>query len=174
MKLIRKKEFIVAAFDLEDMIFVIYVAFLTIYKDVYTSYKAQIAPLKANEAPTTIPPEYFNFVDVFFPELAIELVEHKKINKHVINLIDGKQLPYKLIYSLGQVELETLKMYIETNLANGFIKPWKSFPSALVFFVWSPMAVFAYILIIEVLIIWLLKIGICCLWLVNPWLARFG
>lgn len=137
MKLIRKKEFIVAAFDLEDKIFVIYIAFLTIYKDIYTSCKAQIASLKANEAPTIILLEYFNFVDVFFLELAMELVEHKKINKHVINLIDGKQFPYKLIYSLGQVELETLKMYIKTNLANGFIKPFESFPSALIFFVWK-------------------------------------
>ena len=48
------------------------------------------------------------------------------INKHAIDLEPGKQPPYGPIYSLGPVELETLKIYIKTNLANGFIRPSKS------------------------------------------------
>lgn len=48
------------------------------------------------------------------------------INDHFIHLIDNKRPPYGLIYSPGLVELETLKTYIEINLANGFIKPFKS------------------------------------------------
>ena len=51
---------------------------------------------------------------------------------------DDKQPPYRPIYSLGLVELETLKTYIETNLANGFIRPSKSPASAPILFVCKP------------------------------------
>ena len=39
-----------------------------------------------------------------------------------------------LIYSLKLVELETLKAYIETNLANGFIRPSNSAVGAPILF----------------------------------------
>ena len=48
------------------------------------------------------------------------------MNEHAIKLEESKQPPFRPIYSLGPVELETLKTYIETNLANGFIRPSKS------------------------------------------------
>ena len=38
------------------------------------------------------------------------------------------------MYSLKQVELETLKAYIKTKLANDFIKPSKSSANALILF----------------------------------------
>ncbi len=84
------------------------------------------AHLKADEAPTEVPSEYADFADVFSPKLAAELPEHTGINDHAIELVDDRQPPYGPIYSLGQVELETLKTYIENNLANGFIRPSKS------------------------------------------------
>ncbi len=40
--------------------------------------------------------------------------------------MDDWQPPYGHIYSLRPVELETLKAYIENNLASGFIRPSKS------------------------------------------------
>ena len=43
------------------------------------------------------------------------------MNEYPIKLEEGKQPPFWLIYSLSQVELEILKTYIKTNLANGFI-----------------------------------------------------
>lgn len=43
------------------------------------------------------------------------------MNEHIIELIDGKQLPYEPIYILSLVELEILKTYIETYLKTGFI-----------------------------------------------------
>ena len=64
----------------------------------------------------------------------IELPENTGINKHAIKLEEGKELPFELIYSLGQVKLEMLKTYIETNLANGFIWPSKSSLSAFIRF----------------------------------------
>ena len=65
-------------------------------------------------------------MDVFLPDLASELPEYTRINDHAIELVEGQQPPYGPIYSRGSVELETLKAYIETNLANGFIRPSKS------------------------------------------------
>ena len=88
----------------------------------------------AEEAPTKVPAEYSDFVDVFSPDLSSELPEHTGINDHAIELVDGQQPPYGPIYSLGPVELETLKAYIETNLANGFIRPSKSPAGALILF----------------------------------------
>ena len=88
----------------------------------------------AKEAPTKVPAEYSDFADVFSPDLAFELPEHNGINDHVIELVKGQQPPYGPIYSLGPVELETLKAYIETNLANGFISPSKSPVSAPILF----------------------------------------
>ena len=77
----------------------------------------------ANEASTSISIEYSDFVNVFSPELALELLEHTGINIHAIKLVDDWQPPYGPIYSLALVKLETLKTYIEINLKNGFIRP---------------------------------------------------
>ena len=49
----------------------------------------------------------------------MELLKHTEINDHVIELEENKQSPFRPIYSLGPVELEKLKTYIKTNLANG-------------------------------------------------------
>ena len=67
-----------------------------------------------------------SFTDVFPKESAAVLPEHIEINTHAINLEEGKQPLYEPIYSLGPLELKTLKTYIETNLANSFIHPSKS------------------------------------------------
>ena len=48
------------------------------------------------------------------------------MNEYVIKLGKGQQLLFGSIYSLGLIKLETLKTYIETNLANGFIQLSKS------------------------------------------------
>ena len=41
------------------------------------------------------------------------------MNKYTIKLVEGKQLLYKQIYSLRQVELENLKTYIKIYLKTG-------------------------------------------------------
>ena len=60
------------------------------------------------------------------------------MNEHAIKLEEGKQPPFGPIYSLGPVELETLKTYIKTNLANVFIRLSKSLAGAPIFFDWKP------------------------------------
>lgn len=55
-----------------------------------------------------------------------------------MELEEGKQLPYGPIYSLEPVELERLKVYIKTNLANSFIRPFKSPVEASILFDHKP------------------------------------
>ncbi len=100
----------------------------------HPSRRAQIAHLKADKAPIEVPSEYADFADIFSPKLAAELSEHTGINDYAIELEDDRQPPYGPIYSLGPVELETLKAYIENNLASGFIRSSKSPARALIFF----------------------------------------
>ena len=69
----------------------------------------------------SISKKYANFSDVFFKKSVAMLFNCLKINKHAIDQELGKQSPYGLIYSLGQVEFEIFKTFIKTNLANEFI-----------------------------------------------------
>ena len=88
----------------------------------------------------TVPIEYSDFADLFSKKSAEVLPERTGINKHAIKLEDGKQPPYRPIYNLGPLELETLKTYIKRNLANGFIQPLKSPADDLILFLRKPNA----------------------------------
>ena len=101
---------------------------------VHQDWEVQITALIADKALVTISAEYSNFEDVFFKESAAVLPEHTEINTHAINLEDGKQPLYGPIYILAPVQLETLKTYIKTNLANSFIYLSKSPAGALILF----------------------------------------
>ncbi len=128
VELIWKKEFAAATLDTNYEAFVVHIAALSVDSGdkMYLSRRAQIAHLKADEASTKVPSKYADFTDVFSPKLAVELLEYIEINDHAIELVDDQQPPYGPIYSLGPVELETLKAYIKNNLANDFIRPSKS------------------------------------------------
>lgn len=79
--------------------------------------------------------KYLDFIDFYLKELLVELPKRSDINKHAINLELGKQPSYELIYNLELVELETLKTYIKSNLANSFIQPFISSARAFIFLV---------------------------------------
>ena len=143
VELIGKKEFAAVALDLEHETYVVSITSLSSTPlaflgstplNVHPSRRSQISGLIAEEAPTKVLAKYLDFADVFSSDLVSELLEHTGINNHAIELVDGKQPPYKPIYSLGPVELETLKAYIKTNLANGFMRPSKFPASALILF----------------------------------------
>lgn len=51
----------------------------------------------------------------------MKLSEITNRNKHAIELIDRKQLLYKLIYTLSPVKLETFKVYIKIHLKTKLI-----------------------------------------------------
>ena len=96
--------------------------------------KAQFGALLFDEASTEVPAEYSNYSNIFLAENAAELPKNPGMNEHAIELEKGKQPSFGPIYSLGPIELETLKNYIKTNLANGFIGPSKSPAGAPIFF----------------------------------------
>ena len=103
--------------------------------DVHLFRRSQVSDLIAEEAFTKVSAEYSDFVDVFSLDLAFELLKHIGINNHAIKQVKGcQQLLYGPIYSLRPMELETLKTYIETNLANGFIRPFKLLTSTPILF----------------------------------------
>ena len=133
-----KKEFAAPAFDPEHKTYAIHVASLSstplVTFDVHPSRRPQISGLIGEEASTKVPTEYSDFANLFSPDLASELPEHTGINDHAIKLVDNQQPSYGPIYSLGPVELETLKAYDKTNLANRFIRPSKSPAVALILF----------------------------------------
>ena len=83
----------------------------------------------------TVLTKYSDFANVFLEKSANILLKQTGVNKHVIKLEKSKQPPYKLIYSLGLVELKTFKSYIKTNLANSFIWASKLLASAPILFV---------------------------------------
>ena len=125
--------------DEESKTFVVYVAAIKAWPrsariTMHSSRDAQIAAFKLNEASTKVPSKYADYTDAFSFNLVIELLENTAINKHAIQLHDGKQPPYKPMYSLGPVELETLKTYIETHLKTRFIQPFKSPANAPILF----------------------------------------
>ncbi len=112
-----------------------------------------LAALEWDKAFIKIPVKYSDYADVFLTDLAIELPENTGMNKHAIELIEGKQLSYRPIYALSLVELETLKTYIETHIKTSFIQYSKSPARVLIFFDTKPMAAFACASIIEIITI---------------------
>ena len=114
--------------------FVMYMASLNLAPTlkIYPDKAAQIAFLLTKKV--KILDKYSKFANVFSEKKPLVLLERIKLNKHAINLEDGKQPLYRPIYSLGLVELETLKTYIKTHLKTWFIWPSKSFTSAPILF----------------------------------------
>ena len=141
VELVGKKKFAAIALDLEHETYVIYVGSVVSIAlpspsplDVHPFYRPQIAGLMAKKTLTKVHAKYLDFADVFFLDLASKLPRYTKINDHAIELVDSQQPPYRPIYSLGSIELKTLKVYIKINLANKFIRLFKSLAGALILF----------------------------------------
>ena len=101
---------------------------------VYSKKQAQIKALLFDEALTKVPAKYSNYSNVFSMGNIVELPKNTRMNKYAIKLEKSKQPLFGLIYNLKPVELKTLKNYIKTNLANGFIRLSKSPAKAPIFF----------------------------------------
>ena len=147
VQLVDPKEFVIAALDADSETFVVHVAIreqeeMAMNPDrkaqIEAQSGAQVGALLFDEAPTEVPAEYSDYSDVFLVENAAELRKNTGMNEHAIELEEGKQPLFGPIYSLGPVELETLKTYIKTNLANDFIRPSKSPARAPILFNWKP------------------------------------
>ena len=103
---------------------------------IHPARKAQLALLLAKEV--TVPNEYLDFANIFSEKSANVLPEQTGANEYAIKLEEGNQPPYRPIYSLEPVELETVKTYIKTNLSNDFIPASKSPAGAPILFVRKP------------------------------------
>lgn len=79
---------------------------------IYALKVAQKVILQVDKAVIAILSEYLEYADVFLANLAIELLEYNDINDYAIELVKGKWPLYRPIYSLGLVELVTIKIYI--------------------------------------------------------------
>ena len=100
--------------------------------EIYPDREAQIAFLLIEEV--KILEKYSDFTNIFSEEKALVLPEHIKLNEYTIDLEDDKQLSYRPIYSLGLVELETLKTYNKTHLKTEFIQLFKSLAGTSILF----------------------------------------
>ena len=99
--LINKRKFATVAQDKNTKTLLIYVTTLLASSMlVYLFCQAQIGLLLVDKVFTEVPTKYSNYIDVFLFDLVIELSKNTSINKHVIKLVEDKQLPYSLIYSL--------------------------------------------------------------------------
>ena len=83
----------------------------------------------------TVLAKYLAFADVFLKKWANVLPKQIGVNEYAIKLEKGKQPPYGPIYSLELFELKTVKTYIETNWANGFVWASKLLVSASILFI---------------------------------------
>ena len=99
-------------------------------------------PLKINGTSTEptetstafLPSAYQDYQNLFDDINATKLPAHKPYD-HEIPLAKGTMPPFGPIYSLSELELKTLKKYLEDNLASGFIKPSTSPAGAPILFV---------------------------------------
>ena len=83
--MIEKKEFIATALDPKYKTFIVYVAIMNRDLDVHLLYRAQIGFFKADEVSTFILSEYADFRDIFFKDLAAEILKCNGINNYAID-----------------------------------------------------------------------------------------
>lgn len=81
-----------------------------------------------------LPVAYHKFLHVFDKETADRLPEHREWD-HAIDLVEGAKPPWGPIYALSEVELETLRKWLDEMLAQGKIRPSKSPAGAPILFV---------------------------------------
>ena len=87
-----------------------------------TSFSAKSASV-SDEAPdlSLIPEEYHDYADVFNKAKAMELAPHCPYDLK-IDLEEGSSPPIVPMYPLSQVELKTLREFIDEHLRTGFIR----------------------------------------------------
>ena len=134
---------------------------------VHSKRPVQVGALLFNKASIEVLAEYSNYSNIFSAENAAELPENTRMNEHAIELEEDKQPSFGPIYNLGPVELETLKTYIKTNLANGLIQLLNPPPEYLFFLIKSQIEASAFVWIIGVIIISPSKTNIHYLWLAS-------
>ncbi len=99
--------------------------------------QVQLETLDESLGEPTIPKEYKDLANVFLLSNANSLPPHRD-EDHAIELEPEKTPPFGLLYNLSEYQLKTLREYIDKNLTNGFIRPFKSSTGAPVLFTPKP------------------------------------
>ena len=91
VQIVDPKEFVIAALDVDSETFVVHVAIREREEmPVHSERQAQVGALLFDKAPTEVPAEYSDYSNVFSAENAAELPENTEMNKHAIELEEGK------------------------------------------------------------------------------------
>ena len=174
VQLVDPKELIIAVSDTNSEMFVVQMTIrkqeeMPVHSEKWAQIqdRAMVGALLFDIAPIKVPVKYSNYNNIFSAKNAVKLSENTGINEYAIKLEEDKQTPFGPIYSLGPVELKTLKTCIETNLANDFVQPSKSPARAFIFFDRKPDRSFCLWINYRVSIILLSKTNIYCFWLVE-------
>ena len=88
VEIINKKEFAKVVLDKNSENFIIHVASLNLTSRIYSGKKTQITFLLTKKV--KILDEYSDFANIFSKKQVLILPERIKLNKHAINLEDGK------------------------------------------------------------------------------------
>jgi len=72
-----------------------------------------------------VPAEYHDFADVFSKSKAFTLALHRPYDLK-IEILEGTAPPVTPMYPLSQIELQTLRDFIEEHLRSGFIRSTSS------------------------------------------------
>ena len=96
--------------DADSKIFVVHITIWERKKmPMHLEKQTKVRALLFDKAPTEVPAKYSNYNNVFLAKNAAELSENIGMNEYAIELEEGKQAPFRPIYSLGQIEFEMLK-----------------------------------------------------------------
>lgn len=135
--MVEKKKFVAVDFSFNEKTFVVHSVTFSLNLEIYPFCKAQMASIFANNTFIMVFSKYTNFIDIFSLEFTAKFPEHIGINNYLIDLVNGQQPTYASIYSLELIEFKTLKTYIETSPANGFIWTFKLVIKASILFIWK-------------------------------------
>ena len=119
----EKKEFAAIVLDLEHEIFIVYIALLISFIDVYPFCRPQIANLIIKKALIQIFVKYADFVNIFSLNLTFKLLEYIGINNHAIKLVNANRFIRLFKSPIDAPDI----VHLQKNLNNLTIKNWFAF-----------------------------------------------
>ena len=103
-------------------------------KAMVISSMTYFAPPETEALKKIIPQEYHDFLHLFGEKLAAELPDHRKFD-HAIEILLGKEVPFRPIYPLSEPQKEVLREYLDRMIGQEKITPSKSLAGAPILFV---------------------------------------
>lgn len=93
VKCLNQYQFVESEVDGNSNCFVIYVTVLKTLESVMSTYRLWaplLASLQQEKALSKVPKKYIEYIDVFSPNLLIQLPEYIRTHKYAIKLVEGK------------------------------------------------------------------------------------